>query len=182
MVVGALTGSRKVTTVSVGVPVSLRVRLTSLGPYSRNVWPTPKVRERQPLARCRVSWPVLDGDQGRAGVDVPAGAAAGLEGDVDGGDVDRPAGGQPDAGDPDVAGPGDGAAGQQLGGDARGRGGRGLLARQGEQGGDHGQGEDGDRGGEAQRPVGQLGQGSSLLRGLLGRILAMPRALRKTRK
>src|SRR5829696_7708437 len=103
----------------------------------------------------------LDGDQCRAGVDVPAGAPAGLEGDVHGGDVDRPAGGQLDAGDTDVAGIGDGAAGQQLGGDARGWGGRGRLAWQGEQGGDQRRGEDGDRGGEAQRPVGQLVQGSS---------------------
>jgi hypothetical protein len=52
-------------------------------------------------------------------VDVPAGAAAGLEGDVHGGDVDRPAGGQPDAGGTDTVGTGDGTAGQQLGGDAR---------------------------------------------------------------
>ncbi|HEV3498441.1 MAG TPA: hypothetical protein VHA34_19050, partial [Actinomycetes bacterium] len=37
----------------------LRVRLTSLGPYSRNVCPALKVRVRQPLARCRVSWPDL---------------------------------------------------------------------------------------------------------------------------
>jgi hypothetical protein len=56
----------------------------------------------------------LDRDQGRAGVDVPAGAPAALEGDVHGGDVDRPAGGQLDAGDTDMAGPGDGAASQQL--------------------------------------------------------------------
>jgi hypothetical protein len=38
----------------------------------------------------------------------------------------------------------------------------GLLARQGDQGGDQRRGEDGDRGGEAQRPVSQLVQGSSL--------------------
>jgi hypothetical protein len=68
----------------------------------------------------------------RARVDVPAGAPAGLEGDVHGGDVDR-------------------AAGQRLGGDARRRGGRGLVACQGDQGGGQRQGEDGDRG-EMQRP------------------------------
>jgi hypothetical protein len=45
-VVGAPTGNRKVTTVSVTAPVSLRVRLTSSGPSSRNVCPAPKVRER----------------------------------------------------------------------------------------------------------------------------------------
>jgi hypothetical protein len=48
-----------VTIVSVMLPVSLRVRLTSLGPNSRNVCPALKVRVWQPLARCRVSWPVL---------------------------------------------------------------------------------------------------------------------------
>jgi hypothetical protein len=58
-VIGAPTGRRKLTTVSVTVAVSLRVRLTSSGPNSRKVWPGPKVRERQPLARCRVSWPLL---------------------------------------------------------------------------------------------------------------------------
>jgi hypothetical protein len=72
---------------------------------------------------------------------------------VHGGDVDRPAGGQLDAGDPDMAGLGDGAAGQQLGGDARWRGGRGPATRQGDQGRGQPQGERGDRGGEAQRPV-----------------------------
>jgi len=43
---GAPTGRRKVTTVSVTAAVSLRVRLTSSGPNSRKVWPGPKVRER----------------------------------------------------------------------------------------------------------------------------------------
>jgi hypothetical protein len=123
----------------------------------------------------------LDGDQGRAGVDVPAGATARLEGDVHAGDVDRPAGREPDAGDAQVARVGDGAAGEQLRGDPRRWRGRGPVVWQGEQRGDHRGGQDGDGRRKAQRPVGQRVHGSSSWCGTLGN---PPHAelSRKTRK
>jgi hypothetical protein len=123
----------------------------------------------------------LDGDQGRAGVDVPAGGPAGLESDVHGGDVDRAAGPQRDPGDVDAVGVGHGAAGQQLGGDAGGRGGLGMVARQGGQGGEQRQGEDGDGGGEARRPVGQQCMAPPSVRNFRRRNTGNGRRSRRTR-